>query len=171
MRKTTPLAFFLFITLFINPTAAVAHAGVISSNPTEGQVLTEMPKEISITFSDELLVVADKEINTLKLNHSDGTSVPLQDATVTGNVLSAGVIAGDYQPGLYQITYRIISADGHEVSDLITFSFNAPQGVVVTYEAIEVGTSRAIPLPIALAFALVIAIAGFVLFDRRRSSK
>jgi methionine-rich copper-binding protein CopC len=171
MRKTTPLAFFLFITLFITPTAAVAHASVLSSNPSEGQVITEMPKEISVTFSDELLVVAGKEINTLKLNHSDGTSVPLQDATVTSNVLTAAVIAGENQPGLYQITYRAISTDGHEVSDLITFSLNTPQGVVVTSEAIEVGTSGAIPLPIALTFALLIAIAGFVLFERRRSSK
>ena len=171
MRKTTPLAFFLFITLFINPTAAVAHASVLSSNPSEGQVITEMPKEISVTFSDELLVVAGKEINTLKLNHSDGTSLPLQDATVTSNVLTAAVIAGENQPGLYQITYRVISTDGHEVSDVITFSLNTPEGVVVTSEAIEVGTSWAIPFPIALALALLIAIAGFVLFERCRSSK
>jgi len=65
----------------------------------------------------------------------------------------------------------VISTDGHEVSDVITFSLNTPQGVVVTPEAIEVGTSGAIPLPIALALAIVIAIAGFVLFERRRSSK
>jgi Iap family predicted aminopeptidase len=130
-----------------------------------------MPTEISVTFSDNLLVVSDKEINTLKLNYSDGTSLPLQDATVTGNVLTAEVIAGEYQPGLYEIAYRVISTDGHEVSDLITFSLNTTEGVVVTSEAIEVGTSGPTPLPIALAVALVIAIAGFVLFERRRRSK
>jgi methionine-rich copper-binding protein CopC len=171
MRKTIPLAFVLFITLFFSPTSAFAHASVLSSNPSEAAVLTEMPTEISVTFSDDLLVVSDKEINTLKLNYSDGTSLPLQDATVTGNVLTAAVIAGEYQPGLYQITYRVISTDGHEVSDLITFSLNTPEGVVVTSEAIEVGTSGPTPLPIALAVALVIAIAGFVLFERRRRSK
>jgi methionine-rich copper-binding protein CopC len=171
MRKSTPLTFFLFVTLFITPTAAFAHASVLSSNPSEGQAITEMPKEISLTFSDDLLVVADKEINTLKLNHSDGTAIPLQDATVTGNVLTAAVIAGENQPGLYKITYRVISTDGHEVSDVITFSLNTPQGVVVTSEAIEVGTSGAIPMPIALALVIAIAIAGFVLFERRRSSK
>ena len=72
---------------------------------------------------------------------------------------------------------RVISADGHEVSDEITFSLDTPSsldtpiGVVVTSETIEVGTSWAIPLPIALALALLIAIGGFFLFERRRSSK
>ena len=66
---------------------------------------------------------------------------------------------------------RVISADGHEVNDEITFSLDAPIGVVVTSETIEVGTSWAIPLPIALALALLIAIGGFFLFERRRSSK
>ena len=171
MRKSILLAFFLFVTLFITPTTAFAHASVLSSNPSEGQLITEMPKEISVTFSDDLLVVADKKINTLKLNNTDGTTVPLQDATVIDNVLTAAVIAGENQPGAYQITYRAISADGHEVSDVITFSLNTPQGVVVTSEAIEVGTSGTIPLPIALALAVVIAIAGFLLFQGRRSSK
>ena len=66
---------------------------------------------------------------------------------------------------------RVISADGHEVSDEITFSLDAPIGVVVTSETIEVGKSSPIPLPIALALALLIAIGGFFLFERRRSSK
>jgi hypothetical protein len=130
-----------------------------------------MPKEISVTFSDELLVVADKEINTLKLDYSDGTSVPLQDATVTSNVLTAAVIAGENQSGAYQITYRVISSDGHEVSDVITFSLNTPQEMVLTPKVNEEDGSGAIPLPIALALAVVIAIAGFLLFERRRSSK
>ncbi len=156
---------------FFSPTTAFAHASVLSSNPSEGELITEMPKEISVTFSDDLLVVADKEINTLKLNYSDGTSVPLQDATVTGNVLTAAVIADENQSGTYQITYRVISADGHEVSDVITFSLNTPQEVVLNPKASEVEGSGAIPLPIALALAVVIAIAGFLLFERRRSSK
>lgn len=171
MRKSLPLAFFILAGLFLNPTAAFAHAGVISSNPAEGQVLTEMPKEISITFSDDLLEVADKEINTLKLTRYDGPAVLLEKSEVNGNVLTASVTAGDFQPGLYEIAYRVISADGHEVSDLITFSLNSTPGVDVTSETIEVGTSWAIPLPIALALALVIAIGGFFLFERRRSSK
>ena len=66
---------------------------------------------------------------------------------------------------------RVISADGHKVSDEITFSLDTPIGVVVTSETIEVGTSWATPLPIALALALLIAIGGFFLFERRRSSK
>jgi len=171
MRKTLPLAFVLFITLFFSPTSAFAHASVLSSNPSEAAVLTEMPTEISVTFSDDLLVVADKEINTLKLTRYDGPAVPLENSVVSGNVLTASVIAGDFQPGLYEIAYRVISTDGHEVSDLITFSLNTPEGVVVTSEAIEVDTSGSTPLPIALAVALVIAIAGFVLFERRRRSK
>lgn len=172
MRKSLPLTFLILAGLFLNPTVAYAHAGVISSNPTEGQVLTEMAKEISVTFSDELLVVADKEINTLKLTRYDGPAVLLENLTIKGNVLTASVTAGDYQPGLYEIAYRVISADGHEVSDLITFSLDTSLASPASSAPPEAVKSEsepfALPLPIVLAIALLIVAGGFFALERRR---
>lgn len=159
-----------FASIF-STTVAFAHSGVISSNPAAGQVLTQLPDEISVTFSEELLVLEGKAVNTLTLTAQDEIQVPLTEVRVEGNLLFASVAAGDFPAGFYDMKYRVISADGHEISDVITFSLDTPMGVVVTSETIEVGTSWAIPLPIALALALLIALGGFFLFERRRSSK
>ena len=172
MRKSLPFTFLILAGLFLTPTAAYAHAGVISSNPAEGQVLTEMANEISVTFSDELLVVADKEINTLKLTRYDGPSVLLENLTIKGNVLTASVTAGDYPAGLYEMSYRVISADGHEVSDVITFSLDTPAALPASSAPPEVVKSEtapfALPLPIVLAIALLIVAGGFFALVRRR---
>jgi hypothetical protein len=69
---------------------------------------------------------------------------------------------------MYELSFRVISADGHEVSDVITFSLDTPIGAVVTSETIEVGTPWAIPLPIVLAVSLLIFVGGFLLLERRR---
>jgi methionine-rich copper-binding protein CopC len=175
MRPSIRLALFallsISLTSIFSTTMAVAHSGVVSSNPSAGQVLTELPIELSVTFSEELLVIEGKAVNTLTLTSQDRTVVPLTEIRVEGNLIRASVSAGDFPAGFYEMKYRVISADGHEVSDVITFSLNTPKGVVVTSESMEVGTSWAIPLPIALALAVVIAIAGFLLFQRRRSPK
>jgi methionine-rich copper-binding protein CopC len=156
-----------FASIFSN-TAAVAHSGVVASNPTEGQVLTELPNEVSVTFSEELLVIEGKAVNTLTLTAQDAAQVPLTDISVEGNLLRASLPTGDYSAGMYELSFRVISADGHEASDVITFSLDAPIGVVVTSETIEVGTPWAIPLPIVLAVALLILVGGFLLLERRR---
>jgi methionine-rich copper-binding protein CopC len=173
--KTLPklvIVLFALATLLLNPTSAAAHSGVVSSNPAEGERLQKLPTEISITFSEELLVISDRTINTVTLANVDGTEVSLTDIKVEGNLLTAKVPTGEYPSGRYEMAYRIISADGHEVSAVITFSLNQP---VVTGDepadnpkGDDSSESGAIPLPIALALALLIAIGGFFLLERRR---
>jgi hypothetical protein len=60
--------------------------------------------------------------------------------------------------------YRVVSADGHEVSDLITFSIDTPIGIDVTPQS----EPFVLPLPIVLAIALLIIVGGFFALERRR---
>ena len=166
-----------FVSIF-STTAAMAHSGVVSSNPAAGEVLTELPDEISVTFSEELLVIEGKAVNTLTLTAQDATQVPLTEIRVEGNLLHASVPAGDFPAGLYELKYRVISADGHEVSDEITFSLDTPIPVdtskasPATSASPEVVKSEsqpfALPVPIVLAIALLIVAGGFYLLARRR---
>lgn len=170
MRKLLSFLFFALLSIsfasIFSTTAAVAHSGVVSSNPSADQVLTALPDEISVTFSEELLVIEGKTVNTLTLTAQDTTQVPLTDISVEGNFLSASMPVGDFPAGLYEMKYRVISADGHEVSDVITFSLDTPIAVVVTPES----QPFAVPLPIVLAIALLIVAGGFYLLARRRRS-
>ena len=177
MRKLLSFLLFALLSIFCTTTfspAAVAHSGVVASNPTEGQELTELPNEVSVTFSEELLVIEGKDVNTLTLTAQDATQVPLTEIKVEGNILRASVPAGDFPAGLYEMNYRVISADGHEVSDEITFSLATAVASPETSASPEVVKTEsqpfALPLPIVLAIALLIVAGGFYLLARRRRS-
>jgi hypothetical protein len=183
MRKLLSFLLFALLSIFCTTTfspAAVAHSGVVASNPTEGQVLTELPNEVSVTFSEELLVIEGKAVNTLTLTAQGATQVPLTDISVEGNLLRASVPAGDYSAGIYKLSFRVISADGHEVSDEITFSLAtaispdnsmASPATSASPEVVKTESQPfALPLPIVLAIALLIVAGGFYLLARRRRS-
>ena len=168
MRSSFRLALFALLSISVinifSATTAVAHSGVVSSNPSAGQVLTEIPDEISVTFSEELLAIEGKAVNTLTLTAQNGSEVPLAQIRVEGNLIRASVLSGDFPAGLYEMKYRVVSADGHEVSDLITFSIDTPIGIDVTPQS----EPFVLPLPIVLAIALLIIVGGFFALERRR---
>ena len=112
--------------LLVPVNSAFAHAGLVSSNPAANSQVSQMPREISLTFTEDLMVLGDKEVNTIGLNLMDGPEVPLTDVKVAGAVLTATIPAGDYEAGTYEIFYKIVSADGHKLSDSYSFSLNAP---------------------------------------------
>jgi methionine-rich copper-binding protein CopC len=147
------------LAVLLVPVNANAHAGVVGTSPTQDQVLTSMPKEIAVTFSEELLTIANQEINTLSLNAFDGPPVELGEIKISGTTLSATIPAGEYASGVYEVTYRIVSADGHKVSDSFTFSLNVP--ALISEPVIDSGDG-VIPAPIAMAIAIVVILGGYL---------
>ena len=156
------------LAVLLVPVNANAHAGVVSTSPSQDQVLNEMPSEISITFSEELLTIAGQAVNTLSLTAFDGPPVEISEITVSGTQISADVPAGEYAPGVYEVVYRIVSADGHKVSDSFTFSLNAP--ALIAEPVLEKGDG-VIPAPIAASIAIVLALGGYLALraSKRRS--
>lgn len=45
---------FLFFLLVMVPSVALAHTGLLESNPTEGQIVTDEVKEIELTFKGHI---------------------------------------------------------------------------------------------------------------------
>lgn len=165
MRKFALLALFLFIGNLLLPNSAQAHAGVVSTFPSQDEVATVMPAEIKVVFSEELMTITDKEINTISLTHFDGPPVEITDVKVTGTTLSATVPSGDYEPGVYEVNYRIVSADGHQVSDSFTFSLNAP--VTTSAKSVAEEGDGVLPLPIVGAIAIVVILGGYLALRAR----
>ena len=117
--------------LFSPGFSASAHAELESSNPAEGSIIEIMPTQITLTFGEKLLTLGEESVNTLKLSSTSGVEVKLSPVTVNGEVLSATVdsTSNAFTPGKYQISYRVVSTDGHPIKGEISFEF-APQELV-----------------------------------------
>ena len=165
MRKSLT-ALFALVTLLLSPAAAFGHAGVVATVPVQNQVLMSMAREISIQFSEDLLTIDNQEVNTISLTELDGPAIELENVTVDGQYLKAEIPIGDYTPGTYEVSYRIVSADGHKVSDSFTFALNTP-AVTATAAPAE-KSNGVIPLPIVFAIAILILAGGFLLFRARK---
>lgn len=87
-----------------------------------------MPNEITLTFGEKLLTLGEEDVNTLKLSSTSGVEVKLSPVAINGEVLSATVASSPstLTPGKYQISYRVVSTDGHPVKGEISFEL-APQ--------------------------------------------
>jgi methionine-rich copper-binding protein CopC len=155
--------------LLVPVNAAFAHAGLVSSNPAANTEVTLMPNEISLTFTEDLMVLGDKSVNSLSLNLMDGAEVTLTDLKVDGAVLSAKVAPAEFDAGTYEIFYTIVSADGHKLSDSYSFSLNAPTPLIAP--APEKDGHGVLPLPIVAAIALVLLLGGFYAFRARNRKR
>jgi methionine-rich copper-binding protein CopC len=161
------VSLFTFFALVVAPATASAHAGLVSANPVANKEITVMPEEITLTFTEDLMVLGEADVNTISMNLLDGAEVPLTDVTVAGATLSAKVPAGEYESGTYEVFYKIVSADGHKLSDSYAFSLNAPTLLISPAPAKQ--SHGVIPLPIVGAIALVIALAGLFIYRSRKS--
>jgi methionine-rich copper-binding protein CopC len=161
------VSLFALIALVVAPVAASAHAGLVSANPEANKEITAMPQEIVLTFTEDLMVLGEADVNSISMNLLDGAEVPLTDIKVNGATLSATVPEGNYESGTYEVFYTIVSADGHKLSDSYAFSLNAPTLLIAPAPAKE--SHGVIPLPIVGAIAMVIALAGLFIYRSRKS--
>jgi len=108
---------------------AAAHSTIAASTPAEGQVLTALPAEFSVTANEDLAdVTGTGEGFALQIIDASGKHYETGELTISGPTLSTPAAAGD--AGDYVLAYQIVSADGHPVSGEIHFGW-APEGEVV----------------------------------------
>lgn len=153
--------------IFLVPVNASAHSGLVSSNPAANVEITSMPAEIELKFTEELMTVGEESVNTISLVDPLGTQITLRNIQVIGALLTAKIPESEYPSGLYTVNYKIVSADGHKLSESYSFSLNAPVPVV-TSTPVEEEESSALPLPIVIAVSALIALGGFFIYSRGR---
>ncbi len=94
--------------------AAQAHAALVSTTPQQGATLAAAPKQVVLTFSDPL----DPKLVRVAFTGPQRPTAP--EATTSGNRVQ--VPLPDQGPGAYQLSYRVVSADGHPVSGRLRFT-------------------------------------------------
>ena len=172
MRRPARLLLITVVTaaLLAIPSAASAHAELVSSSPASGDNLDSAPTEVIVTFDDEL----DPDHSSFTVADADGNEVGSGEVDLTvadRNVLRGEVAIAD--PGVYTVTYVIAGLDGHEIEGTFSFGFNTDETIPEpTGGEHDEGPDTALPhpqpSPLPLAGALLIGLAA-VLGVRRQA--
>lgn len=99
------------------PVAVQAHTDLTSSSPVDGAVLDAPPEAITLTFEDDLLAGS----SSIALNDMTGTTVLSGPVDAVGPTITVPWPA-ELPAGTYQVAYRVVSADGHPVTGVISFT-------------------------------------------------
>lgn len=113
------------------PLSAAAHDFLVSSTPVDGEILTNLPEDFSVTASADLLDLAGDGsgfgilvTDAAGLYYGDGC------ASVDGPTLSTPAALG--AAGQYDLTWQVISSDGHPTSGKLSFSWAPDDDVVLS---------------------------------------
>jgi methionine-rich copper-binding protein CopC len=127
----------------IMATGADAHAALKSISPKDGASLATAPSQVVLTFNEPI----SGSFATVTVTGADGAvSV---GKTVVDGVTVTQALAPDLANGRYTVTYRVVSEDGHPVSDKTTFTVAAstPTTSTSTTSSSETSVPSATPLP------------------------
>lgn len=101
---------------------ASAHDQLVSSNPEDGAELDQQPEWLEMTFSGNIQEVGS-EVTVVV----DGKDVSAGELTVEGKKLSVA-LPDDLKPGDYEVTWRVVSQDGHPISGDYAFTIKDSEG-------------------------------------------
>ena len=117
MRRLLPLLSLLFTLLLAVP--ALAHASLLTSEPTDGSVVATAPSTFTLTFNEPV------SPTVLSLIEPGGQAVPLDHPHLADDVVSVPMPPA-LADGSYALSWRVISADGHPIGGSVVFSIGAP---------------------------------------------
>lgn len=123
--KVSHLLFALTLSIF-SLTPAAAHSSVVKTVPEYKSTLTEMPQSISIEFTDALMTLGEKKVNTIELTDPKGSPVVVENTSIDQRTLTIQLPEQNYQDGTYLVSYRVVSADGHSISGSYELYLNTP---------------------------------------------
>ncbi len=95
------------------PQAAMAHASLISSDPSNDALLMHAPPSIRLTFNEDVEVLAIQLI--------DETGAASQVTQIERRGSSLVLSPSALKDGANVVSWRVISADGHPVGGALTF--------------------------------------------------
>ncbi|MDP9028177.1 MAG: copper resistance protein CopC [Actinomycetota bacterium] len=116
------------IATLVVATPASAHNQVVSSTPSAGGTLTELPPTFGLTTNLPLLDIGGQGRGfALEIRDSAGKFYENGCVSITDASMSTRARLG--RAGAYTMIYQLVSADGHTVSGEIPFTW-APSGSV-----------------------------------------
>ncbi|WP_134764921.1 copper resistance protein CopC [Nocardioides sp. 1609] len=140
---------------------ASAHATLVSSDPTEGEVLASTPDVVTFTFDEAVSLPADGVLVF------DAAGDPVAaDASSSDKEIVAD-LPDTLDDGTYVVVWRAISADGHPIAGSLTFSIGAASAEVAAPKVPEADPGQvrtALSVVQGLGYVGLLTAAGLVLF-------
>lgn len=106
---------------------ASSHASLVSSDPPDGARLDQPPAKVVLTFSEEI----SPKLAQVEVAAANGDTVTEGDPAVDGAVVTQRLKPA-LDPGGYTVAFRVVSADGHPVSDELTFRITGPSSTTTS---------------------------------------
>ncbi|GAA3511040.1 hypothetical protein GCM10022262_39020 [Georgenia daeguensis] len=112
--------------------SARAHDTLVEASPGQDAVVEESPTEVALTFSAEILDLP----TTIVVTAADGAVVaegtPVVDGQTVRLPLPPNLPSGDYD-----VTWSVVSSDGHRTEDRYTFTLAAADDATPSQSATE----------------------------------
>ncbi|MFI1810964.1 copper resistance CopC/CopD family protein [Streptomyces sp. NPDC020422] len=120
----------LFGALLATAGPASAHAALTGSDPQDGAVVATAPKDVNLTFSEQVAMSSDS-IRVLDPSGKRVDTGELRDMC-SGSIVRYGVeLLPGLPDGTYTVAWQTVSADSHPVAGAFTFSVGAPSTTTV----------------------------------------
>ncbi|MDN3444934.1 copper resistance CopC family protein [Microbacterium sp. APC 3901] len=138
-----------FLVLFA-PLSASAHDSLLASSPEADSTVDTLPAELTLTFSAKL--IDETGATEVVVTDPAGNSVAEGAATVEGAIVTQQ-LATEAPAGVYTVTWKVVSSDGHPTSNKFDFTVANSSEVAPTAEpsADPTDTATAAPSPVATA--------------------
>jgi methionine-rich copper-binding protein CopC len=108
----------ILLTLAI-PSGLAAHSTLIRSQPPAGATLTTPPGEIILWFNERL----ERQFHAVTVSDGQGRTIPTQNPHVDqADPTKLMVTVEPLPPGVYRVTWRVLSRDGHVAEGTFSFS-------------------------------------------------
>lgn len=124
----------MLIMLFLFSVQAVAHSKLINSQPADGAVLKEAPKQITLEFN--------RKVRLMKLEvHQDGSdTVKTEFKPILEKLTLFSVDLPELTAGSYQVKWVAMSGDSHKMKGEFSFSLSATLSEVDNTNSTETET-------------------------------
>ncbi|WP_329118331.1 copper resistance CopC/CopD family protein [Streptomyces sp. NBC_01353] len=145
-------------TLLAGAAPASAHAALTGSDPKDGAVVATAPKDVNLTFSEQVAMSTDS-IRVLDPAGKRVDTGEIRDLC-SGSIVKYGVgLRSGLPEGTYTVAWQTVSADSHPIAGAFTFSIGAPSQTSVALPDREAGGGLVGAL---YGIARYVSYAGFV---------
>jgi len=104
-------------------TTAFAHAQLVSSDPAAGSTEPALPESVTLEFSTDPVDVGDG--NRITVVDPQGVTISAEHTDRAGSRLSVVLHPTAKVDGVYHVSYRVVSSDGHAAEGSYEFTVSA----------------------------------------------
>ncbi|OAZ38957.1 hypothetical protein A9Z40_09670 [Microbacterium arborescens] len=138
---------------------ALAHDELLASDPAADSAVSELPDEVTLTFSGVL--IDEEGVNAISVTDAAGTELAEGTPALDGTTATQA-IDGDSQ-GPITVRWRVVSSDGHPVSGEFSFTAGDPAAAPTAPAGGTTETAPAEGLPAVFWIVVaVVVVAGVI---------